>query len=298
MRIAALSLLAASAAATACSDSAPPGEQYSIDTPAFTLQPGEEKFYCFHTTLPNAEPTGIHRMASRMPAGSHHMIVYKVREPLAADGTLVECEDFGMPGTSLLDIPLWLYAAQEPEREFVLPEDVGMKVAAHQPVIINMHYINQSDEPLTASVHVDLDAFAPGAAFTAAHSYVTFNTQIDVAPGASGSVGGSCAVRPDAKFVSLSTHSHKYTTRARVQDGDAVVVETRDWSHATVEQWEAPYHSFSTGKLDYRCDYTNTTNQRLRTGESAIADEMCMAVGVFFPSAGDTFCLNSLTLTL
>ena len=62
--------------------------------------------------------------------------------------------------------------------------------------------------------------------------------------------------------------------------------------------WDTPYYQFTSGKLDYRCEYTNTTNQPLRFGESAIANEMCMAVGVYFPAHGDTYCFNSFTLTL
>jgi hypothetical protein len=299
MRAAALCLMIF--ALTACSndDETVTGETLTIDTPSFTLQPGEEKFYCYYTTLPTAEATGIYRMASSMPPGSHHMIVFKTRTALEPDGTLAECENFGMGPGGFTDIPMWLYAAQEPEEGFTMPDDVGIAIAAGQPVIVNMHYINQSDAPLTANVHVELGTFKPGFTFTPAHSYVTFNTQINVPAHATGSAGGSCDVSPDAKFVFMSTHSHKYTTRAQVHDGDRMVLETKDWAHATVAEWPAPDHySFGSGKLNYRCDYNNTTDQPLRTGESAIANEMCMAVGVTFPAHGDTFCINSFTITL
>jgi hypothetical protein len=297
MRTATLSLFLL-LAVTACGDESVTGETFTIDTPSFTLQPGEEKFYCYYTTLPTTEATGIYRMASSMPAGSHHMIVFKTRTAQQPDGTFAECEDFGMGAGGLTDVPTWLYASQEPERQFEMPDDVGISIAAGQPVIVNMHYINLGDQPLTANVHVELDAYKPGFTFTRAHAYITFNTQIDVPAGATGSAGGTCDVPADAKFVFMSTHSHKYTTRAQIHDGDRMVLETTDWAHATVAEWEAPYYSFSSGKLTYRCDYNNTTNQPLRTGESAIANEMCMATGVIFPAQGDTFCLNSFTINL
>lgn len=296
MRIAALSLLPA---VIACSDEpAATGETLVIDTPSFTLQPGQEKFYCYHTTLANAAPTGVHTMSSSMPPGSHHLIVYKVRTPWAPDGTLEECEGFGRGDGERADLPLWLYAAQEPEASFAMPADVGIAIAANQPVVVNMHYVNRSDVPLTANVHVELEAFAPEHAYTAANTYITFNTEIDVAPGATGSAGGSCDVPPGAQFLLMSTHSHQYTTSARVRDGDRLVLETLDWAHATVAQWTGPFHTFASGKLDYRCEYHNSTNQRLRTGESAIASEMCSVVGVYFPGRGDTFCVNSLVIPL
>ena len=209
MRLAAPSLSLASVAATClaslaaltglagCSeDPAASGEAFAIDTPSFTLQPGEEKFYCYYTTLPNAEATGIHRVASSMTPGSHHMIVFKSRSAQQPDGTMAECENFGMGSGGLADIPVWLYAAQDPEVQFTMPQDVGVSIAASQPVIVNMHYINQSDAPLTANVHVDLEAYRPSFAFTQAHSYVTLNTEIDVPAGATGSAGGTCDVPP------------------------------------------------------------------------------------------------------
>jgi hypothetical protein len=298
MRAAVLSLPLLLAAAACGDDPVTAGETLSIDTPSFTLQPGEEKFYCYYTTLPNAQRTGVYRMASSMPPGSHHMIVFKTRMAQAPDGTLAPCENFGMGDGGLSNIPVWLYAAQIPESTTEMPPDVGIELEANQPVFVNMHYINQTDAPLVANVHVDLETFAPERDYTKAHTFVTFNTEIDVPPNATGSAGGSCNVDRDAKFIMMSTHSHKYTTSAQVHDGSTMVLETRDWAHATVEQWGAPYYTFTSGKLDYRCEYNNPTNQRITTGESAIANEMCMAVGVLFPATGDTYCLNSVSITL
>ena len=111
MRIAALLLLLAFAA---CTDSGLQGQKMAIDTPSFTLQPGEEKFYCYYTTLPNAEAAGIYHLSSSMTPGSHHMIVLKTMTPSQPDGTFAECQNFGMGAGGLTDIPVWLYAAQDP----------------------------------------------------------------------------------------------------------------------------------------------------------------------------------------
>jgi hypothetical protein len=296
MRVAALSMLLALAA---CGDDpAVTGETIAIDTPSFMLQPGEEKFYCYYTTLPIAEPTGIYEVRSSMPPGSHHMIVFKTRTAKMPDGTLLECENFGMGDGGLADLPVWLYAAQDPETTFTMPDDVGIAVAANQAVIVNMHYVNLADTPLTANVHVEFVPYVAGHAYTEAHTFVTFNTEINVPAGQRGSAGGSCSVPAGSKFVSMTTHSHKYTMNARIHDGADLVLETLDWAHATVKQWDAPYYTFASGKVDYRCEYNNTTDQPLVTGESAVANEMCMAGGLYFPGRGDTYCLNSFSITL
>ena len=286
-------LLIAPLVAAACSGADPADETFTIQTPSFTLQPGEEKFFCFYTTLPTTEVRGIHAMASHMTPGSHHMIVFKTETQQQPDGTFVECQNFGMRGQ---DLPVWLYASQEPEQEMTLPEDIAIPLIAQQPVLVNMHYINQTEAPITADVHVDLTAFPTTTHYHEAHAYVTFNDQIDIAPGASGTVSGTCDVDPDVKFVALTTHSHRYTTSAEVLDGAASVLETLDWEHATVNRYTDPYLQFSSGKLTYRCSYHNTTDQPLTTGESALTNEMCMAVGLYFPASRDHYCLNSVAI--
>src|SRR5678815_29155 len=93
-------------------------------------------------------------------------------------------------------------------------------------------YYNTTDQPITASVHIDVHTYKPEVTYTPAHAFVTFNNQINVAPGASGSVEGTCDVPPDAQFITMTTHSHQFTTSARVLDGASLVLETTDWEHA------------------------------------------------------------------
>jgi hypothetical protein len=70
-----------------------------------------------------------------------------------------------------------------------------------------------------------------------------------------------------------------------------MLVDTDDWEHPEVALWD-PSYEFS-GNLDYRCEYFNTLNQPLTTGDSAETDEMCMAVGYFYPGDRPVLCVNS-----
>src|SRR5262249_50860994 len=146
--------------AAACGSDTPPSppekDVYSIAVPEFTLQPGEEKFYCYYTTLPVAADTGVKSYASTMTPGSHHMILFFMPKQPQPDGTLVECQSLG-GGSSLASIPVFAYATQEPEGNEPMPDGVGVALAANQPVMVNMHYFNITDHPITASVHIDVD---------------------------------------------------------------------------------------------------------------------------------------------
>jgi len=276
----------------------PPGEEvYTIAVPEFTLEPGEEKFYCYFTTLPVAANTGVKGYASTMTPGSHHMILYFMQKQSQPDGTLAECSTFG--GGSVGSIPVFAYATQEPESNEPLPDGVGVALTANQPVMVNMHYFNITDQPITASVKIDVHTYAPEVTFTPAHAFVTFATDINIPPNAAGAAGGTCPTPAGANFIFLSTHSHRYTTEAQVRDGSDVVVDTTDWAHAKIEKWLAPpYRQFASGSLTYHSDYYNSTSAPVTVGESALTNEMCMAAGYFFPADHDVYCLDSSIINL
>ena len=292
-------LLAIAVLAACGADSPPPpGDAvYSIAVPDFTLQPGDEKFYCYFTTLPVAANTGVSSYASTMTPGSHHMIMFFMPEQVQPDGTLVECSSFG--GGGLASIPIFAYATQEPDANEPMPDGVGVALAANQPVMVNMHYFNVTEQPITASVHIDVHTYAPEVTFTPAHAFVTYASKISIPPNSAGSAGGTCTTPPDANFIFMSTHSHRYTTRAQILDGSDVVVDTTDWAHATIEKWlEAPYRQFASGALTYHCDYYNATSAPVTVGESALTNEMCMAAGYFFPADHDVYCLDNAVVSL
>ena len=264
-----------------------PESGFQVVTPNLTIEAGQEITYCYYTTLPPEAEVGVKKWESKMTPGSHHLIMFFLDAPGQPDGTV----DTACGGGTAA--PVWTYAASEPEHDQVMPEGVGMTVAAGQPVMIQMHYLNASEEPLEA--HVTLNGHTFEGDYIKAAAYVTFNTQINVPPHSAGSVTGVCDVPPGVKFFTMSTHAHHFSTLAQVSDADVgtMLVETDDWEHPDVADWQDdPFFSFGS-KLTYHCEYQNDTDNVVRTGDSAATDEMCMAVGYFFPATAPVFCLDS-----
>lgn len=273
------------------------GPSLTLASPAFTLHPGDEVFKCWYTTIASDVDLNAVRMHSTMTPGSHHFIVYTTQNPLRPDGTFEDCGD-QQGGPSLQDTPVWLYSTQDPDATLEMPAGAALPIKARQPVFFNMHYINATTSDQT--VHVTLDFDSAVGQFQKAAAFITYNTQISIPPGGTQTVSGDCDVPAGAQFFLMSTHSHKRTTEAiaaRNVGGDAsdVLVDTTDWEHATVSKWGAPqFLTFKPGeKLHYQCSYKNDTANTIKVGESAEKNEMCMAVGYYFPAVGDTFCLNS-----
>ncbi|MEJ7731992.1 MAG: hypothetical protein WKG00_22630 [Polyangiaceae bacterium] len=264
---------------------------FDIDSPPITIGSGEEKTYCYFTTVDIAEDAGVKRWSSTMTSGSHHLIVYFTEDAQEADGTITEnCDAIGGGG---LNFPIWTYSAQSPEAQNVMPDGVGMTVKSKQHLFVQMHYLNTTADPIEASVHVRADTYDKGESYTPAAAYITFNTQIELPPHGAGSAEGSCNVPSDVSFFTLSTHAHRRATKTWVQDGSKTVFESEDWEHPGAVDWTAaPHYSFG-NQLTYHCDYQNDLDKPVNTGNSAETDEMCMAVGYFFPADKPIFCINS-----
>jgi hypothetical protein len=273
------------------------GETFQLVTPEFDVEPGGELTYCYYTRLGNLNPVGVRRWSSRMTAGSHHLILFRTQEELQPEGTLGPCGAFGGSFTGDFgSVPIWTYSAQEPEAEQEMPAGVGMHLAEDQPVMLQMHYFNTTAQTLRPVITIDIETYPPGTSFQPAGPFITFHNQIHVEPHSTGYAEGHCNVPAGAKFFTMSTHSHRFTTSAEVWDGDRQLVFTDDWEHPEQVWWpEAPFQEFS-GALRYRCDYENDTDTDVTTGSSAETDEMCMAVGYYFPNDGFTVCLGSLVI--
>jgi len=265
---------------------APPEVGFQILTPEIVLAPGDEKTYCYYTSVPIDAAVGVKRWESQMTQGSHHLIVFFTGDSAVPDGTLTE--QCGSAGGG----PIWTYASQSPHQEAIMPAGVGMRVGARQKLFVQMHYLNASTQELRAHVAVNGHTYGSDESYIPAAAYVTYDTRIDIAPHSEGSTEGTCAVPADVDFFTLSTHSHHFSTHTEVRDGDSMVFQSEDWEHPGTVDWGAPSFYRFQSSLTYRCEYQNNTDDPVTEGDSARTNEMCMAVGYMFPAEQPVFCYD------
>jgi hypothetical protein len=279
----------------------PPARGFQVVSPDVTIVPGEEVTYCYYFRTPNTEEMAIQKWVSVMTPGSHHMIMYTTASDTMPPGTLSKtaCGNF-----SAGNVPSWTYSAQTPMNELALPTDdgagkpLGQKIAPNTPAYLQMHYLNSSDVPIQAHVTLNAEALDAGAPYTQTANFITYNSQISIPPGATNDVESmTCNVPAGIQFWTMSTHAHKQAIKTTVKDGTAVAFTSQDWEHPGAATWlTAPFFTFASGKLTYECVYNNTGTNASRTitaGSSAETNEMCMAVGYFFPATKPLFCFNT-----
>jgi hypothetical protein len=299
------------------------GAGFQIETPDYNasdpnaqlmiVQPNQEIFLCYHVTLPNTAELDVGAFQSYMsPGSSHHFIVFQQSNsgPFAGtpqpNGTIQSC---GFAGGT------WVYATSTPGAVVTstMPEGVGLPFPAATQLVLNMHFINTGTTALYPKVKLNI---LPAASVKyKAGVMVSFNTSINV-PGATASgpgmqtVSGTCTAPAGSKFFSMSTHTHKHATAAEVNFVSAgsaqPIVHTgadtsypapqqpgtgTDWEHPGVALWNGPdFLTVQQGdSFTYSCSYSNTATTPVTVGETAASNEMCMAIGYYYP-AGTTSC--------
>ena len=273
-----------------------------LSVPAFTVPAGAEVSPCFYTSVPEEAASEIVRIESSMTPGSHHLVLFRTDEALAPDGTFGDCGSL-LSFASPQEMPTWIYAAQEEEQTFETPDGVGISLPPGSHVVFSLHYVNASTDPLDVSI--DLSLVYSKQNVTAAGSFVSYAPDISVLPQSPGSVSGHCKLPHGAKIFLLTTHSHQFTTSARIDRwAGGVNLErlllTEDWEHPAVETWESPdYVTLGADEeLAYACTFQNTLDETLVDGESAVNEEMCMAIGWYFPADGaNTYCAGNASAT-
>jgi len=282
----------------------PPASAFRIVSPEIEISPLQEISYCYYFRTSNNVAAAIRRFSSEKTAVVRQAVFYTTEDMQGAPvdkqapGT-VSAANCGI-GAAGPVVPRWVYAAHDSSEELVLPPDDGtgkplaIEVAPNAPGFLMLHVYNPTEQPAIAQVTIEAQSLDPGTEYTETASYMTWNQNISIGPGAIGDgESQSCAAPPGALFWRLTTNSHKQSVLTQVRDGATLLFQGTDWEAPGAQVFPAaPFASFSTGQITYECTYDNPSNRTITSGESFAVDEACMAVGYFFPATGPQLCYN------
>jgi hypothetical protein len=262
-----------------------------IDVPA-----GVETTQCIVVPLGNTEDVVLDGYDINLTPGSHHLIVYLTTQSVQTDP--VNCSPF--TGLALgTDIPV-AFAGKE-QMTWSFPTGVAIDIPANQNIKIEAHYINTTATDLqgqgNVAFHTTPKATAPAYQPAGFSFFGTFN--IDIPPNSTYSTGPLYQAGPSGtQLISITTHEHRLGTRAQAwasaQPGDTSnqIADDQDWSQPAWKLLDPQFAFNGTSGLTYQCDWTNTTDQTVSFGESAL-DEMCFVGGYFYPGSGLYFCADN-----
>jgi hypothetical protein len=278
---------------------------FQVLTPEVTLAPGEEALYCYYFHSPNAATVGTTRWSAALTPGSEHVILFntysstwtaKDQQP---DGTLVKGSSCNALGLS--DYVGWVFDARPDSAPFATATDDGtgkplaLEFAPGQPSLLQWYAINTSPNSLTTQVRLTADARGPADIYTQTAAFFALDTSIAIGSGQTGATVSQVCTAPASTFWSLSTRTHQFSPTSRVRNNGGDVVVSLDYAHPTQAIFAPPaFFSFTANQMTQECTYNNPGGGTLHNGDSEFSDEVCYAIGYFFPATHPALCLNGL----
>jgi hypothetical protein len=279
----------------------PGGTVYSLTFGPVTVQPGEENTQCLVLPLGNTSTIHVGQIHDVLSQGSHHMIVYQSTDTTPTT-TPFDCQPF----TDTLDPSKGqtLVVTQKKDDLLTFPQGVGITLAPSQMIRIELHYINPGATPIqvTATTNfVTMDdadyQYEMGFLFIG-------DPDITIPPNSSTTLGPIFFALPDdyasSQFFAITGHEHQLGTNVTVSlsssasDPGTPLYDVPGWlwSEPATVQSNPPFTVPSGGGFTFTCDWTNTTADTVKFGESA-NDEMCFFWAYYYPSTGSRVCMHS-----
>ena len=257
----------------------------------FTIPAAREREVCEFRTLPNRKSIDAQEFEFEMTPGSHHFALWAYlgqdRNPADFPQTIVDAPGcIGVGPRDTFDRAL-LGGAPSPHEVTRFPPGIAVRLAPHQPVILNSHYINGSPTaPLTPKVVFNVSRARPSTIRHHAEQMTIGDYQISIPPLGTASLTGEWIAPFAMNVIQLSSHEHKRGTRVAIhllsggQDAGQIF-ENDDWNHP-YEYWPATPIRIEPGDgFRFTCEWKNDDDHPVRFGVTT-NDEMCFMVGYYY----------------
>lgn len=254
----------------------------------YTLQPGDEKYFCYTLTLPADKDIALTKMTPTYGAGTHHILVAQTIAP----------EPDGFSECNVLIRTTWipLYGGGLNSGPLEMPEHTGMKTLQRgQQILMQLHLQNATDAPITASTAMRLDYVEATPDVIPAMLYGMDNRKIAVPPHSDAvETEMSCLADRDLDVFALMGHMHKHGVHLDVSRGatpGAEMLYQEEWKFESQPVTPVSLHVKKDETIYLRCTHSNDTDAPLAYGESS-DDEMCAMVLYISPAETLDGCIS------
>lgn len=169
---------------------------------------------------------------------------------------------------------------------FELPDGVALRIAAGEPLTLNLHLFNATTSSLEGRSGVEIVSVADTDVESEADIVLAGKTEdLVVVPGVSTHVGG-CTMPADTTLLALWPHMHQLGAHSKVvverDSGDVPLLDRPyDFEEQLYDAIE-PFEVLAGERLRVECTYENPGPHSVTFGDSS-SDEMCFAGLVRYP---------------
>lgn len=284
--------LIVSAMAVACGskDSAPapagPGK-LRHETKSYTLQPGEEKYFCYTMTLPADHETLVTEFAPEYGRAVHHFSYYYTIAP----------EPDGYSECPVLIKTTWvpLFEGGRDSGKLSLPAGAGVRLRGQQ-LLIQLHLLNSTKSPITETSAMVMTTIDPTTKTLGAGLFGFDNRVISIPPKTTEyEQSMSCPVDKDMDVFAIMGHMHTRGSYIQVSRGAApgaeVLYESK-WNFDVQPTTPLVLKIKKGDNIHLRCKWANDSDKLIKYGESTY-DEMCAFVWYYTPYEALDGCIKS-----
>jgi Copper type II ascorbate-dependent monooxygenase, C-terminal domain len=249
---------------------------------SWTLQPGQEAYFCIYSTVPR--DIDIKAFRPLAPPGTHHTVLTKATTSMA-DG-IYPC-NVGTNGTTMI------YGSGVGAPDFAFPPGIGLRLAAGTRLLNNLHLYNATDQVLTGKSGSLFKAAAAGEIENFAELVLAGPTLGLTVPTGTSTQQGTCSVdritNTPIQVFALSQHMHKLgkhmkSVVQRTGSPDIVLQDIPyDFEMQQFHHTPALVELRPGDKLVTHCTFDNTTGATVSFGESS-DDEMCFTDLYYYPA--------------
>ena len=287
---------------------------YTVQFGPIQVSPGEENTQCIVVPLGNTGSIHVGQIHDLLGTASHHMILYKVAAQ-ATQATPFACQPFQGALNPANGNPLII--SQKADDTLTLPQGVAFTLDPNQMVRLEMHYINANPTQTVTLVTTSTLTTIPDADYKYDASFLFIgDPQITIPPNATFTTGEQYFALPaqynssiffalpddyaQSQFFAITGHEHQLGTDVTVSlaadanDPGTPIYDVPGWlwSEPATVTADPPFTVPSGGGFRFTCNWTNTTDETVKFGESA-NNEMCFFWAYYFPSQGASVCFTS-----
>jgi hypothetical protein len=253
---------------------------------AYTLQPGDEKYFCYTINLPADRDVVITRLEPDYGAGTHHILFSQALAP----------EPTGVSECAVLSKATWLplYAGGKDSGPLELPAHTGFKPFARgQQLVMQLHLQNAGDAPMTHRTSMRIEYVDATPDITPAGVYGLDNHRLVIPPHSQDALTEmSCLASRDLDVFAVLGHMHKrgiHLDFSRGETAGAEMLYDEKWNFDTQPVIPVSFNVKQNERLHLRCTHQNETEVPIIYGESSDT-EMCAIAIYYTPFGGPDGC--------
>lgn len=296
----------------------PPPTGYQLVLPPIQIASGEDVEFCTYFNLddkafhdangeafllkdlivngfdPSAQEIAVGKIEVKGAPGLHHIQILAMENDLedVEDKHIFECavDLFGGPLTGDVD-PLFFtslndYSVEYPEGvarvlKRVADKDDETKSRGTQ-LLYNFHYLNTTEEPITAEVVVNLHVVPRETVVHPVRSawwnYVYFEAE----PNKVSRVEAEGSFLVDVNLVGMTSHLHEMGRRFTYEIGGQTVYDNKNWAEPEYKRFDDGQVLETGDPIQFTCEWFNSAATPRYFGLQA-DDEMCTAIVEYYP---------------